>query len=74
MPDPLEQIDRALARLLAIQTEVELQRLHQLVADGVDRVERGHRVLKDHRDVVAPDPPHLRVGELDQVLRRLAVC
>jgi len=31
-------------------------------------VERGERVLEDHRDLLAADPPHLRVGGLRQVL------
>ena len=30
-------------------------RLHHLVADGHDRVQRGHRFLKDHRDLAAAD-------------------
>ena len=38
---------------------VEQDRLDDLVADGEDRVERGHRLLEDHRDLVAADLPHL---------------
>ena len=29
--------------------------LHQLVADCKDRIERGQRVLENHRQTVAPD-------------------
>ena len=29
------------------------------LADGEDRVERGHRLLEDHRDLLAADRPHL---------------
>ena len=34
---------------------MEPDRFGDLVADGVDRAERGHRLLKDHRDVLAPN-------------------
>src|SRR5262245_13761298 len=34
--------------------------LLDLVADGEDRVERGHRLLEDHADLVAADLAHLR--------------
>ena len=47
---------------------VALQRLHQLVADGVDRVKAGHRVLEDHGDILAPDVAHLLLVVGEQVL------
>jgi hypothetical protein len=34
---------------------VQADRLHHLVADGVDRAEAGHRLLKDHADLAAAD-------------------
>jgi len=34
---------------------VEHDRFHDLVADGVDGVERGHRLLEDHGDLVPAD-------------------
>ena len=34
---------------------VQRDRLDDLVADGVDRAERGHRLLEDHGDLVAAD-------------------
>jgi hypothetical protein len=37
---------------------VQAQRLGDLVADGEHRVERGHRLLEDHRDAVAADRAH----------------
>ncbi len=43
-------------------------RLDQLRADPVERVQRGQRVLEDHRDVVAPDRAQLVFGERHQVL------
>ena len=43
-------------------------RLGDLLAGGEHRVERGHRLLKDHRDVSAADAAHRRVvgaGEIE---------
>src|SRR6476620_3025319 len=53
--DCLEQLDRTGARALLRDVLVELDRLDELGPDRVDRVQRGHRVLEDHRDVVAAD-------------------
>ena len=56
-------VDRLAAwrsRLVAV--EVALEHLGDLAADGEHRVERGHRVLEDHRDLAAAD--------LAQLLRR----
>ena len=38
-------------------------RLGELAADGQDRIERGHRLLEDHGDVGAAQPPHLALGQ-----------
>jgi hypothetical protein len=70
--DPLEQIDRPLLRLLLGDFEVKHQRLDQLVPNRVDRIERRHRVLEDHRDVITADVSHLPVGQRQEV-SRLAV-
>src|SRR4029450_5465469 len=42
--------------------------LINLIADLVVRVERGHRVLEDHRDLLAPDRAHLVGRERQQIL------
>ena len=42
-------------------------RFHDLRADGEHRVERRHRLLKDHADVAAADRLHLPLGQADQV-------
>ena len=47
------------ARALAVEAEMGLQRLADLEADGEARVEAGHRLLEDHRHVLADDPPPL---------------
>ena len=43
------------------------QGLGDLTADRQHRIERGHRLLKDHRDLVAAHPAHLGLGQPDQV-------
>ncbi len=48
-------------------TLVTLQRLGDLAAHREHRVQRGHRILEDHRDVLAPDTPQLPVGQLQQI-------
>ena len=53
--DFLEQIEHARARLLVRHPAVNLQHLAHLLFDRVQRIERGHRLLEDHRDLVAPD-------------------
>ena len=65
--DQPQQFDRAGARLLVVHAEMDLQRLDDLQPDGQDRVERGHRLLEDHRDVAAADFAHLLVIEIEQV-------
>src|SRR5450759_518542 len=43
------------------------QRLHDLPADGVHRVERGHRVLEDHGYLVAANLHQLVVAAAEQL-------
>ena len=59
------------ARLQAVARPAPLvhpDRLRHLVADGEQRVQRGHRVLQDHGDALAAHAAHLGVGFLQQVL------
>ena len=46
---------------------MSLQGLDNLVADLVDRIERVHRGLKDHRDAAPAIGSHLLLGERDDV-------
>ena len=67
--DQLQHVHRSVPGLfLRDLVVVALQRLHQLVADGVDRVEAGHGVLEDHGDILAPDVSHLLLVEGEQIL------
>jgi len=54
-----QKVDRALARGLFRQIGMGPDGLDQLIADPVQRVEAGERVLENHSDPLAPDPAHL---------------
>ena len=65
--DQRQHLDRAVQRLGLRGAPVQPYRLAHLVADGLGRVQRGERILEDHRDLVAPDPAQLLVLEADQL-------
>jgi hypothetical protein len=46
---------------------VQPQWLSDLAADREDRVQRGHRVLEDHRDLVAANVAHLLDGHREEI-------
>ena len=66
-PHQLQHLGRAPERGRLREALVERQRLGDLAADGQHRVERGHRLLEDHRDLVAADPAHLGPAQPEQV-------
>ena len=66
--DEVEKLERAGARLAVGQAAMQLQDLADLPLDGVERVERGHRLLEHHGDVVAAHAAHLVLVGGDQVL------
>ena len=55
MPTAFSSSSARAARLLLRDVAVEQDRLDELPADRVHRVQRRHRVLEDHRDLVAAD-------------------
>ena len=65
--DALEHLDRARPRLPARHPFVEHERLDDLFAARVDGIQRGHRLLEDHRDFLAADRAHLLVGQRNEV-------
>ena len=65
--NPVLTIGRQIA-----ETLMDHQRLADLTADRQHRVEARHRLLEDHRDVVAADRAHLAIGQLQQILAREA--
>ena len=62
---------RAAARPQAL---VQVQRLGDLLLDGVERIERGHRLLEHHGDAVAADVAQHRLRRADQLLCRRSGC
>ena len=58
VPDHVEHLGREAARLGAGHVAVQAHRLADLIPDRVQRRERGHRLLEDHRDPAAADLPH----------------
>jgi hypothetical protein len=54
------------ARACAPRAHVQPQHLGDLVADGEHRVQRGHRLLEDHRDVLAADRASRSIGALSR--------
>ncbi len=67
-PDAVEQRDRLPARIVRGETLVQAQRLGDLAADGVQRVQRGHRLLEDDADAVAAQLAQLGVAAADEFL------
>jgi hypothetical protein len=65
--DPVQQLARLGVGGVLLHVEVGFERLADLPADREDRVQARHRVLEDHRDLLAADRSQLLVREPDQV-------
>ncbi len=46
---------------------MQQQRLDDLIADRVDRIQRGHRLLENHRDVAPAHVAQLLVGHRQHI-------
>jgi hypothetical protein len=55
-------------RLLARLPQVQDPHLRELIRDGQIGIQAGHRILKDHRDAIAADFPHLLFVQRRKVL------
>ena len=64
----LEHLDGFLARFLLIHVAMDAQALHDLLADGHGRVQRGHWILEDHADLVAAECAQLFFVQRQHVL------
>ena len=60
----VEQIDGATARLTLAEIEMGANRLDQLVADAIQRIQAGQRILKDHTDLFAAHAAHLLIRQV----------
>ena len=65
--DQPEHLHRAVQRGPPAGAAVQPDRLGDLVADGLRRVQRGQRVLEDHPDQVPADVLHLVLGQRGDV-------
>ena len=61
----VQKLGGALERLLLGVATVQTKTLAHLLADLIDRVQGGHRILEDHRDVVTANVLHLFLGHLE---------
>jgi hypothetical protein len=66
--DHVQQLDRPIRGLVALETLVPLEHLGDLGADPDDRVQRRHRILEDHRDLPPPQAAALLGRHREQVL------
>ncbi len=66
--DEVEHLDGALLGHRHRDLVVSANGLGELVADGVHRVQRRHRILEDHGDALAPDVASDLVAKADQLL------
>ncbi len=62
--DLVEQFERARPRLRSRQPLMQQQRLADLLLDGVQRIQRRHRLLEDDRDPVAAYLTDVALGQL----------
>src|SRR5690349_5933183 len=66
--DHRQHLDRAVPRCTSRCAGVHARDLGDLVSDGEDRIERGHRLLEDHRDAIAANATDAGIVELQEIL------
>ena len=65
--DQAQHLDRACARGALGQMLMDDRRLGDLVADRKDGIQRRHRLLEDHRDLIAADRAELGRRQREQI-------
>ena len=65
--DASQQLDRPLARIAPRTAAMAQDGFDDLLADGEARIERRHRLLKNHRQAVAPEVAQGLVGHVKQI-------
>ena len=66
--DLLQHLDGAGETILLGQAFMRADRFHDLLANGEDRVQRGHRFLENHCDAGATQTLHRAVGQFQKIL------
>ena len=64
----MQHLDRLCACLAGSDAAVAQDGFRDLIADGEHRVERGHRLLEDHRQLVAAQIAQASCRQLQQIL------
>jgi hypothetical protein len=64
---PGQQADRLVPGLFRRHLPMEEQRLHKLTANRMHRIERSHRLLEDHGDIIAAHSPDFPFADLEQI-------
>src|SRR5262245_46661096 len=62
-----EQLGGSLACRRTREAGVQVEGLHELVADATYWVQTAHRTLRDHRDLAGPDPPPRALGPVGEL-------
>ena len=70
--DLLQQVDGRACASAVLDRQVGQDRLDDLVADPVERIEAGQRILEDHADPLAADVAHGRRRQIVDPLARQA--
>jgi hypothetical protein len=65
--DSVQEIDAALVRLPPRQPKMKTNGLADLLSNREDRVEGGHRLLKDHADLAAADTANLFLRDAEEI-------
>src|SRR5271170_1874948 len=65
--DEAQHFDSASPRSGSVDSLMQPQGLSNLVRHCEDRIQRSHRFLKDHRDLVAADSAHSRLAESQEI-------
>src|SRR3712207_6542460 len=65
--DGMQYLDGALPRLFSRELQVEAQSFGKLETYGETGIKTGHRLLKDHRHIVADDRATFLAGEAKKV-------
>ena len=66
--DLIEQLQHPGTGSRTGDTLMQIENFGDLPLDRMQRIERRHRLLEDHRDVVAAHPAQVRIGRRHQVL------
>src|SRR5215211_2774716 len=62
-----EQPQHLVAGLAPVETLVAANGLADLLSSGEERIEKGHRILEDHRDSATAQVFHLPLGQSRQI-------